>query len=215
MLSKISNPSRTQAITLGQAIYQLLQKVGLFQNDFVELKAQVTETKTVVEGLGDRISTLNFDISQPVAEIRGDIQNLQTRMEELLTVGSSPGGQMPDILEPQFEAFACLRLFKTLDELTLDQSASKHETEFNQCREALQERCLPLVPTDQHDSFKEEFEAVAKPFVTAKTTSEDGQRERSRRYQQIQKLRLKLLNYCAFSEDSVKHKTGTKPAANS
>jgi hypothetical protein len=189
MLQKSPGQAHAAPITLGQAIYDLLQKTGIFQSDLAEVKA-------TVKALSDRI--VKVDTNRPIAVIRGDIKRLENRVEDVLSIVLNQHSQIPDIPEPQFEAFSCLQLFKVLDELTLDHSPSQHKAEFDHCRKALETRCMQWVPEDQRARIIEAFDRVARPFETADARHDIGKKERSQRYQEIQTLRLKFMNYCAI-----------------
>lgn len=165
-------PAARKGMTLGRGIYELLQRMGSFQQELTTLKTDLRQ-------LGDR---------------------LQTQIAEGFSQTNPPAPA--DIPEPQLEAFSCLRILNRLEDLTLDKTPKQHETQFGQCLKAFEEACLSKLPANSQTEWHSAFIAVCLPFTTDDLTSSAGIQERQQRHQAIMQLRLKVLHQWSTPESA-------------
>ena len=159
----VQQSSTLKGMTLGRGVFELLLKMGRFE---------------------DQITTL-----------RADLRTLGDRLEEQLKVYVSQPTTSNDIPLPHPEAFPCLRILNSLVDLVLDQTPDRHTEELKKLQKALKEKCLTSFAADQQQDWQSDCDAICQPFKAKDLTSEAGVQERAQRYQQIEQLRLRILNF--------------------
>lgn len=130
-----------------------------------------------------------------IAGIKTDLHDLGDRLEEQLKVHVSQPPPSNDIPLPHPEAFPCLRILNSLVDLVLDQTPDRHTEELKKLQKALKEKCLSSFAADQQQDWQSDCDAICQPFKAKDLTSEAGVQERAQRYQQIEQLRLRILNF--------------------
>jgi len=130
-----------------------------------------------------------------IAGIKTDLHDLGDRLEEQLKVYVSQPTTSNDIPLPHPEAFPCLRILNSLVDLVLDQTPDRHTEELKKLQKALKEKCLTSFAADQQQDWQSDCDAICQPFKAKDLTSEAGVQERAQRYQQIEQLRLRILNF--------------------